>query len=339
MWLARSWGAAPAGYNAFMIATVLKWVAISMVALLIIFWLWSGGAGAVVRFVKTIPNPIDLIWGEGTSTYSVALPWQISIPQGPDISGLADQGDTQLAQYSSDTSGTPSVPQQTQPNGSPSPYAGSVSLSEAAAQEGAPNEEYIEITATGSYKVNLANWSLLSMLTGRRAYLPPAASPYVQGAVNIVKPAMLSPGDTAIITTGGSPVGVSFQENMCTGYLAEHQTFVPQLSNACPSAADAMPLNEQNLQQYGSDCVDYLRRVPQCSFPTMVPASLNNQCRAFIISTLSYNGCLNTNQYRSDFPQDTWRLYLGYSGELWGNTHDVIRLLDENGRTVDSITY
>jgi hypothetical protein len=41
----------------------------------------------------------------------------------------------------------------------------------------------------------------------------------------------------------------------------------------------------------------------------------------------------------ASFGLNTWRLYLNAYGELWSNSHDVIRLLDAEGRTVDSLTY
>ena len=37
--------------------------------------------------------------------------------------------------------------------------------------------------------------------------------------------------------------------------------------------------------------------------------------------------------------EGTWRLYLASGIELWRNTHDTIRLLDENKHVVDTLTY
>jgi hypothetical protein len=44
-------------------------------------------------------------------------------------------------------------------------------------------------------------------------------------------------------------------------------------------------------------------------------------------------------QYRTDFRKNTWRLFLGVNELLWNNQHDVIRLLDASGRTVDVLVY
>jgi hypothetical protein len=68
-----------------MVRTVLKYVVLGMVLLLVVGWLWGGGWRGIVSFVRTIPNPIDILWGTSTSTYEVRLPWAIDVPHGPDI--------------------------------------------------------------------------------------------------------------------------------------------------------------------------------------------------------------------------------------------------------------
>ncbi|MHB1086945.1 MAG: hypothetical protein ACYCZ0_04330 [Minisyncoccota bacterium] len=324
-----------------MIRTVLWWVLIGMVILLAGAWLWVGGASRIVSFVKTIANPIDIIWGTSTSTYKVELPWQLPIPQGPDIEGLANEGeayenmsaeerlDEVQRQYDSIQKDVAKLGR--------SPYADKVSLSRAAATEAAASNEYLVIDASGN--VSLVGWSLMSMLTGAIAPIPLAATVYEHGTLNNVRAVSLEPGTSAIVMSGFSPAGVSFRENRCTGYLAQNLSFEPSLANACPSPAESMSLTDQNLLRYGGDCVDYVQSLPQCTYPTTIPASLAPACRIYIANTFSYNGCVQTHRYESNFMLDTWRLYLGSPVELWGNTHDVIRLLDENGQTVDSITY
>src|SRR3989344_4937155 len=118
------------GYNACMIRTVIKWVLIAAVIILILLWLWAGGFTSVRNFIRTIPNPIDIIWGDATSTYQINLPWQSAIPQGPDISGLTDAGDAQLDQVSDEQGGTNEGGSNgaQQSYGTPSPYRGMVTL-------------------------------------------------------------------------------------------------------------------------------------------------------------------------------------------------------------------
>ncbi|OGG54748.1 hypothetical protein A3C20_03975 [Candidatus Kaiserbacteria bacterium RIFCSPHIGHO2_02_FULL_55_25] len=321
-----------------MIRTVIKWVLISAVILLILLWLWAGGFTSVRNFVRTIPNPIDIIWGNATSTYQINLPWQSAIPQGPDISGLTDAGDAQLDQTPEET-GAASGGTQTS-YGVPSPYRGMVALSQANAREGGTVHEYLELDAReGISAVPLTGWSLQSMVSGVRVPIPGAAAPFIIGVVNQLSPVVLAPGQTALVVTGPSPVGVSFRENRCTGFLEQVQSFDPALANACPASSELAPLTAENLHQYGSDCMDFARSLPQCSFPVNLPSSLTPGCRAYLVNTFTYSNCVDIERSRSSFELDTWRIYLSSASELWDNQHDIIRLLDAQGRTVAAISY
>ncbi len=319
-----------------MIKQVLIYVFIAMVVALVAMWLWAGGARQVISVVKTIPNPVDIIWGTSTSTYHIDLPWQQPIPQGPDISGLVEQ----YADYSDapqDQSPSESGTQRERTLGIASSYAGSVDLSQGGAEEDGATE-YMELSSHTDAPVVITGWSLQSMVSGVRVFIPSAAAPFRMGQINHLAPVTLASAESIIVTSGSSPVGVSFKENRCTGYLAQLQAYTPSLANACPSASEVAPMTADNLRAYGSDCFDFLRGLPQCTFPTSVPASLSPACRNFIANAFTYNGCVSRYESSASFQLDTWRVYLGAS-DLWNNTHDVIRLFDAEGRTVDSITY
>lgn len=332
-----------------MVKTILKYVIIAALVLLVLMWLWAGGFSAIARFVRTIPNPIDIIWGNATSSYSITLPWQSAIPQGPDISGLTDAGSAASEDISSGYSAddarsayeaTQAQTQAQQSFGTPSPYVGYVTLSQANATESSTAYEYLELEARqGITPLSLSGWSLQSAVSGVRVPLPGVAAPFIIGTVNKLSVVTLSAGAHAIIVSGPSPIGVSFRENRCSGYLAQTQTFEPSLQIACPASSDLAPLTADNLHQYGSDCMDFARSLPQCSIPTKLPSSLTAGCDAFIKYTFTYGNCVNLERSKPGFELDTWRIYLASASELWGNQHDIIRLLDAQGRTVDAISY
>ena len=86
----------------------------------------------------------------------------------------------------------------------------------------------------------------------------------------------------------------------------------------------------------------------------MVPddrRSLSGNCLSLIDTYLTYNGCVASHQFDAQFSSDSWRIYLGRTeltrkndstrtyGDLWKETRDGIKLLDENGLTVDLYTY
>lgn len=227
--------------------------------------------------------------------------------------------------------------------GAPSPYAGKITIQQdvSGVRMENPREEYIQIAANYANEgtIDIAGWTIESALSGARIQIPPGASPFLAGSANIIGPILLDPGALALVVSAPSPVGVSFRENMCTGYLGQYQQFEPPLSEECPAASSVLPLTEDNLRRYGGECFDAIANLPACRFPQNLPASVAPACRDFLMSSLSYNGCISENRFRGTFQKNMWRVYLGASGELWRNSHDAIRLLDAQGRTVSVFVY
>lgn len=328
-----------------MVRTILLWVAVGMAVLIAFAWLWSGGYRSIIDFTKQLSNPVELIWGGFDGDYTINLPWQVPIPHGADLELYLADGETgaplseeeRLAELQSEYD---ALNKEIERQGR-SPHYGRISLSRGTATSPSPATEYLVISANsfGSGDTSLRGWSLMSMLSGVRIQIPLAAPVYRHGTVNSIEPVLLEPGTSAIVATGFSPAGVSFRENRCSGYLAQSLSFDPPLANACPSPSESMALTDQNLQRYGGDCVDYVRTIPQCTFPVSIPTNLSAACRIYVANTFSYNGCVDSARTQRDFALDTWRLYVNSPRELWLNGHESIRLLDENGLTVASITY
>ncbi len=323
-----------------MVRTVLKYVLIGMVVLIVVGWLWGGGWRGIVSFVRTIPNPIDILWGTSTSTYEVRLPWAIDIPHGPDIELYVDAGTgytaTSPEERVAELEAAYKALQDEVAKKSRSPHAGKVALYRANATEPNVNDEYVVLEARGD--VSLQGWSLASMVSGVRVMLPYATPLYRQGTVNTAYPVVLKAGTRAIVSTGFSPAGVSFRENRCSGYLSSLNVN-PRIEQSCPSPAESIALTDQNLQRYGGECIDYVRTLPQCTTPSTIPTSLSAACRIYVANTFSYNGCVDAHKTQGGFEEGAWRLYVGSAGEIWRNEHDAIRLLDERGLTVDAIIY
>lgn len=227
--------------------------------------------------------------------------------------------------------------------GNPSPHFRKIRISPFAGDPQSPDatEEYLTIESAigNSENISLAGWSLQSAVSGRRIFLPEAASPLRAGAVNSTFPVSLAPGQSALVLSGRSPVGGSFRENRCTGFLTQFQSFYPALNAQCPSPETLLPLTAENITTYGDECIDFMQTIGTCSFPETLPESLPVVCRQFLRDTLSHNGCVDRLQTDASFNLDVWRLYLDSPEELWRNGHDVIRLLDEKGQTVDVYTY
>jgi hypothetical protein len=227
--------------------------------------------------------------------------------------------------------------------GSPSPHVGKVTIMQDISGVRAPDaqDEYLQIAANyaNEASIDLSGWVLESALTGTRIAIPAAASPYVANTASAMRSVVLKPGDLALVTSSASPVGVSFRENMCSGYLQQFQSFSPPLADECPSPSQILPLTSENLQRYGDTCFDAINNLPQCRFPQSLPAEISGACRTFLTEFLSYNGCVNQNRHRSTFESNVWRLYLGSGVEIWRNSHDAVRLLDAQGKTVSVFVY
>lgn len=195
-----------------MIKKILTYLILGMLAVLLALWLWTGGWAAIKQAVRTVPNPIDIIWGTSTSTYSITLPGQPAIPQGPDISNITDQYSDM---GSSGTSGTPSAEEQlardqaqynalraqaeaSQRTANRSPYADMVSISSGTAADRSQTEY---LTLDANQEVPVGGWSIVSMRSGIRTVIPA----YSKGPSGSLQPTVMRSGDTAIVVSATSP--------------------------------------------------------------------------------------------------------------------------------------
>lgn len=318
-----------------------------IVLILIIMWVIGGGPR---RGYERITN-IDILPFSPQGEAGFRLPWQpatlfptIDISQAlqPGADDFSQQ-EYELAQLTEEYENLNREAAQMRTFGSPSPYTGSVSIVRDVFGVRAENarDEYIQIALDYDAKasVDITGWSLESALSGTKAYLPGVASPFMGATTNVIGSAAIQPGGLVIVTSATSPVGVSFRENVCTGYLGQFQEFAPQLGNECPSPSSILPLTQENLQRYGESCFDVLTYLSSCQFPQNLPENITPACRAFLTDALSYNGCANRNRSLQSFETNRWRMYLGGQNELWRNSHDAIRLLDREGKTVDVFVY
>jgi hypothetical protein len=299
-----------------MVRTVLWYLFIALIAVLVIVWLIGGGIGKIQAAAKSFSNPFTSdLFGGG----AVQLPWAIPIPQGVDISNLTDNSGQSASQA--------------QTLGNPSSYGNQIALSAGGAGASDPEQEYVVIQNQGGNAVDLSGWSLQSALSGARVYIPRGASFFEVGALNQQTDIELAPQASAVVTTGLSPVGTSFRENECSGYLEGLQSYTPPIQTQCP-----LP-NAGNAAQYGQTCADFVSSIPYCMFPTQFPSNISSACESYAQNTFSYNGCVQSHQGDAAFPLSTWRVYLGVSHELWNNTHDTVRLLDAQGQVVAVTSY
>ncbi len=233
--------------------------------------------------------------------------------------------------------------------GSPSPVQGMVTIAQGSTPTRTePHQEYIRIVAghNNTSSIELTGWSLHSIVSDTRVYLPPATLLLKMTEANEVQPVHLAPGEYAILHSGRSPfsgIASSFHTNTCIGYVSAFYDFTPKLESACNAPSTILPATPQNITTYGAECVEFLSEATACkSYTNEMPAHLLPACRDLIARKLTYHSCLSdalTDSGYDMFNNGGWYLYLGHNAEIWRNTYEAIQLLDENGLVVDVLRY
>lgn len=283
--------------------------------LIFIVWVSTGGPSRPISFAGPYLNPIQ-------TTGSTATPY----------------GDP--TKFSSINSNVTVTPSSIKVAAGDSPTRGAVTLSRDSfgAQVSDPKSEYVivNLSMASQATVSTAGWRLVSKESGRAALFPQGAEVPRSGKVNTLTPILLRPGDQAIVTSGRSPVGISFRENICTGYMEENQDFHPALSQNCPTPS-------QELARFydgaNDACVDYVRSIPYCGTETNSTQNVSSSCESFVEERLTYNGCVAGHANDTGFEASTWRIFLGSGSELWKKSGETIMLLDAQGRLIDSLSY
>jgi|GEM_PF-229666 len=317
--------------------------------LAVLFFIWYATGGP-----QRTPEQAPLIEFEGgeegrtdTSELSALRQSQAPLEERRRIQGAIEDLEWQLGRVEEEV-------EEAQLKGVVSPFEGLVRITEwSNGQADVAQEEYIALEADfgNDVDLNLTGWKLESRMTGNSGIIGYTTELPITGRINSQTPLILPPGGQAIIVTGSSPIGTSFRVNECAGYLEQFQNFKPELSSYCPRGADEFddffdedtitPLDQKETAY--DVCRDFVSTIPQCTIYRKdlrdVEPKLHSACQSFIRSHLSYQGCIASHQYETDFYKDEWRMYLGNRSELWRDRREIIRLLDAQGRTVDIYTY
>jgi len=227
--------------------------------------------------------------------------------------------------------------------GTLSPYRNIVRMNHYVSGAGSedPRNEYIEISVSrdAGIPVDLTGWKLVSGTTGAIASLPQGTEVPTSGVVNASQDIVLPPGVRAIIVSGRSPIGASFRENKCIGYFSSFQTFYPRLPQNCPLPSSELASFYGPNYVRDAACIDEVDQISRCQVMLSPPPTVSGTCQNFLITYLHYNGCVDTHKDDADFAGDTWRIFLGRSTPMWRTRHEIVKLLDINGKTVDAFSY
>jgi len=203
------------------------------------------------------------------------------------------------------------------------------------------DEEYVIISASrrNNENISIAGWQLESMISKKKIAIGGATPLFISGVINSEPAVSLAPKEKMIISTGLSPIGAYFKINKCTGYFEQFQNFKPTLVKDCPRSNDEFD-RFANIPITDDVCEDFVDDIRKCEMTLdSFPIGTSNQCSEFISNTINYTGCVKNHRNDLDFIGSEWRVFLGRSEELWREKREVIRLLDNEGKVVDTFTY
>ncbi|MBU6490995.1 hypothetical protein KGQ25_02480 [Patescibacteria group bacterium] len=311
------------------------WFFFGVFLFIFIIWVAIGGPTRPIAFsVPALPQPST----SGGGTY-------LSLPRAP--YGIGDSNVSLPG--SSNGESVPSNTETLLPSfigsgfGSVSPYRTVVSMNHYVSGAGAenPEDEYVEITVSGSagVPVDLSGWTLESDATGAASIIPKGTEVPTSGIVNAAQDIVLTPGERALVISGQSPIGASFRENKCIGYFSTFQHFSPPLPQNCPVPSDELASRYGTGYIRDAACIDYVDTLSRCQVALSPPVGASSACQSFLVKYLNYNGCVDAHGGDADFKGDTWRIYLGRTNSMWRTRHEVVKLLDAQGKTVDAFGY
>ena len=177
-----------------------------------------------------------------------------------------------------------------------------------------PQEEYIIIGADRNIvdSIDISKWKLLRMSDGMSFTIPFGTNLPQDGGSSIFNSILVNGDDRLVISSGRSPIGLSFRVNLCSGYDEQIFTFLPPLKQECPIPEDVFFNVLDNETLLDENCLSFIREVPQCIVPFTHHSdpSLSESCKEFIDQNLNKNGCVDNFSSSPSFLQKEWRIYL-----------------------------
>ncbi|HEX5774729.1 MAG TPA: hypothetical protein VFY28_02075 [Candidatus Paceibacterota bacterium] len=306
-------------------------------------WLAGGGPARPISFAGPYITPITNV-DQTQAGYGSTKDWLGGIPDAfsSGLSGLGSSfkdTESRLLEAQAELRRLESAARDLEVFGDPSPYKDQVDIVSVSASNTVQDEYVtIQMSANAPEPLTITGWRLKSMASGKSATIPEGTE-LPRTGVNQTGAIVLRPGDQAIIATSDSPIGVSFRENKCVGYFAQRQSFTPSLWSSCPSPLAEFERYYEGNRLKDDRCYSYVQSLPLCTAVNDPPSDLSFACENLVEDYLDYRGCVDAHRLDAGFTQNRYRVFLERSSKLWKTSREAIRLLDENGKTVDLYTY
>lgn len=197
-----------------------------------------------------------------------------------------------------------------------------------------PSDEFFILVANPLDK-NVLNISGLGIenKSGQKVFIKNAVQDFIQASVNRETPIIVNKKTNVIISTGKSPVGFSFKENICSGFLNQYQTFIPPLEKNCPNA---LSIIKKSGVEISTSCQNFLESTSSCKIIDSFPTNLDAPCIKAIKENVNYNQCVGVTKTGQNFYLNNYRIFLNEESEFFTNTQDLIKIIDQSGKVVES---
>jgi hypothetical protein len=321
-----------------------SWFFIGVFIFIFLVWIITGGPMHPISFSgPTLASPQELGGGSYLSfpraAFGIGGGTNVSLPGSSSGGGALDGAS--LISGGSGQANTPTLIGGAT-FGNPSPYRNVISLSHSVSGAGSTaGTEYLTLSVAdgAGVPVDISGWTIESEATGNAMTIPQGTELPSSGIVNAAQDIVLTPGEHAYLISGRSPIGASFRENKCIGYFSSYQKFSPSLPQNCPSPSDELLANYGSTYIRDAACINYMNTLSRCQVALTPPTGATSACQSFVVKYLNYNGCVAVHQGDADFAGDTWHVYLGRTTPMWRTEHEIVKLLDKEGKTVDAFAY
>ena len=224
----------------------------------------------------------------------------------------------------------------------PSEYAGYIAFLDRTSgiKSTRPEQEYFVLSVSQNLRetVEITDWKVFDRDKKISYKLPKGVKVLGTSGTQKGTPVKVSGGDVVIITSGRSPIGVSFRVNKCSGYRSQFKNFTPSIKTRCPDPIDEF-LAHGTVPYTDIVCYEVVDRLGTCTTITNIPSKVSNKCRDFLEQVVTERGCVNFHRNDPDFFLPEWRIFLNFKKELWKNENNVLYLLDGENKLVATLVY
>ena len=224
----------------------------------------------------------------------------------------------------------------------PSRYAGYIAFHDRTSgiKSTRPEQEYFVLSVSQNlqHSVEITDWKVFDRSKKISYKLPKGVKVLGTSGTQKGTPIKITGGDAILISSGRSPIGLSFRLNKCSGYRSQFKNFIPSIKTACPDPLDEF-LTDGTVPYTDTTCYEVVNRLGTCTAVTNIPSGISNKCRDFLEQVVTERGCVNLHRNDGDFFLPEWRVFLNSKRELWKNENNVLYLLDDENRLVATLVY